>query len=164
MFRSFNFSPGVSRLLTQLTTYKGRLPQGSPTSSSIANLVFVKTGKNLDTFAKQYKLTFTSFIDDLSFSSPFDFKAKSNAILEMITRDGFKISHNKTNYSRSPIVTGIHPMNNYLRLPESFYDKLKDSKSLTSDRKKGLLQYKHKVDKINDRNLKTKKNNKTASA
>jgi RNA-directed DNA polymerase len=149
MFRSFNFSPGISRLLTQLTTYKGRLPQGAPTSSTIANLVFVKTGKNLDEFARQYNIKFTSFIDDLTFSSPFDFHDKSKNIIEMITKDGFKISHNKTNYSRNPIVTGLHPMNNYLRLPMSFNEKLEDTGFLNPKRRRGLLLYKRKVDKIN---------------
>lgn len=148
MFRSYSFSPEVSRLLTQLTTYKGRLPQGSPTSSTIANLVFVKTGKNLDSFARDQKITFTSFIDDLTFSSPYDFKSMISEILEMIKKDGFKISNNKTNYSRTPIVTGIHPMNNYLRLPTTFIDKLKLD-SITPETRKGLLQYKNKVDKIN---------------
>lgn len=148
MFLSFEFSPEVSRLLTQLTTYKGKLPQGAPTSSSIANLVFIKTGKNLDTFAKEHKITFTSFIDDLTFSSPFDFKDKTTDIINLIIEDGFKISHNKTNYSRSPIVTGIHPMNNYLKLPKRFYEKLND-KSLTQESKKGLINYKLKVDNLN---------------
>lgn len=152
MFCNYEFSPEVARLLTQLTTYKGRLPQGSPTSSTIANLVFVITGKNLDLFAKKYHITFTSFVDDLTFSSPFDFKDKSNDIIEIITKDGFRISHNKTNYSRNPLVTGIHPMNNYLKLPESFLKKLSDMASLTKDQIRGLSQYKQKVDKINRKN------------
>ncbi len=152
MFRNYEFSPGVARLLTQLTTYKGRLPQGSPTSSTIANLVFVKTGKNLDLFAKKYQITFTSFVDDLTFSSPFDFKDKSYEIIEIIIKDGFKISHNKTNYSRNPLVTGIHPMNNYLKLPETFFKKLSDTASLAKEQIRGLLLYKQKVDKINRRN------------
>jgi RNA-directed DNA polymerase len=161
MFRSYSFSPEVSRLLTQLTTYKGRLPQGSPTSSTIANLVFVKTGKNLDSFARNHNITFTSFIDDLTFSSPYDFKSISSEILEMVKKDGFKISYNKTNYSRSPIVTGIHPMNNYLRLPTTFDDKLKLD-TITPETRRGLLQYKTKVDKINKG--KQRQKNKKASA
>jgi len=156
MFRINDFSPEVSRALTQLTTYKGRLPQGAPTSSTIANLVFVQTGKNLDSFAKQYHITFTSFIDDLTFSSPVDFKEKTNLIIDMVTKDGFKISHNKTNYSRNPVVTGIIPMNNYLRLPDSFMGKLKDSTGKTEEQIKGLFLYKQKVDKINGR-IKTEK-------
>jgi RNA-directed DNA polymerase len=162
MFRSYSFSPEVSRLLTQLTTYKGRLPQGSPTSSTIANLVFVKTGNNLDSFARKHNITFTSFIDDLTFSSPYDFKEMTSEVLEMIKMDGFKISNNKTNYSRSPIVTGIHPMNNYLKLPSTFDDKL-DSESITPETKKGLLQYKSKVDKANRAKQKPKKSKKASA-
>ncbi len=107
-------------------------------------------------------ITFTSFIDDLTFSSPNDFKSMTNEILEMVKMDGFKISHNKTNYSRAPLVTGIHPMNNYLNLPDTFYDKLNDD-SISEATRKGLLQYKVKVDKINKRNQ-VEQNNKTASA
>ena len=154
MFRLYEFSPEVSRILTQLTTYKGRIPQGAPTSSSIANLVFVKTGKNLDFFAKQYHITFTSFIDDLTFSSPFDFKDKTNEILEMVQKDGFKISHNKTSYSRNPIITGLIPMNNYLRLPDTYMAKLSNTTGKTEEQIKGLKLYKKKVDKINGRIIK----------
>lgn len=149
MFCNYQFSHEVARLLTQLTTYKGRIPQGAPTSSTLANLVFVKTGKNLESFAKKYQLTFTSFVDDLTFSSPFDFKDKTDDIIEMIIKDGFRISHNKTNYSRKPLVTGVHPMNNYLKLPESFLNKLTDTSSLKEDQLKGLLLYKQKVEKKN---------------
>lgn len=147
MFRSFNFSPEVSMLLTKLTTYKGRLPQGAPTSSTIANLVFVKTGKKLQEFAEKHKIIFTSFIDDLTFSSPFDFKDITNKIITVLIEDGFRISHNKTNYSREPIVTGLIP-SNFVKLPSSFYEKLNDP-TLKPESKKGLLLYKQKVDKIN---------------
>src|SRR5690606_10788268 len=44
MFVSQGFSHKVSGLLTKLTTYKGKIPQGAPTSSTLANLVFIKTG------------------------------------------------------------------------------------------------------------------------
>jgi RNA-directed DNA polymerase len=69
MFIYYNFSPTVASVLTKLTTYKGKLPQGAPTSPTISNLVFVKTGLKLQSIAEKYNLTFTSFIDDLTFSS-----------------------------------------------------------------------------------------------
>ncbi len=71
----------------------------------------------------------------------------------MVQKDGFKISHNKTYYSRNPIVTGVIPMNNYLRLPESFMDKLKNTNGKTEEQVKGLSLYKQKVDKINGKVL-----------
>ncbi|MDZ4808792.1 MAG: reverse transcriptase family protein [Bacteroidota bacterium] len=145
MYLSFDFSPTVARYLTKLTTYKGKLPQGAPTSPIVANLVFVKTGKRLQEFATENKLTFTSFVDDLTFSSPVDFKDKTQFILDAVIADGFKISHKKTNYkSKLPTVTGIIVKNNNLDLPREFKNKLKD-KTQTKERLDGLERYHNRV-------------------
>ena len=53
-------------------------------------------------------------------------------------------------------------MNNYLRLPTTFDDKLK-SESITPETKKVLLQYKNKVDKINKEKKRPKKNKKASA-
>ena len=148
MFVSQGFSPEASRLLTKLTTYKGKIPQGAPTSSTLANLVFIKTGDILQEFAKENNATFTSFVDDMTFSSAQDFKSKLPQILEIITND-YKISHKKTNYSRNPNITGLHPMNNHLKLPQSFIAKLESTENKTAEQIAGLKMYKEKVDKAN---------------
>lgn len=146
MYRSFNFSPTVSRLLTQLTTYKGKLPQGAPTSPSISNLVFIKTGKILEQFAIENGITFTSFIDDLTFSAPIDFKDKAHFIIDAIQADGFRISHGKTNYkTKNPLVTGVVVKNNNLALPDSYKIKLQNLDGKTDDQKRGLALYAKKV-------------------
>ncbi|MFD0991420.1 reverse transcriptase family protein [Mariniflexile jejuense] len=148
MFVSQGFSPEVSSLLTKLTTYKGKIPQGAPTSSTLANLVFIKTGDILQEFSKENNATFTSFVDDMTFSSALDFKSKIPQILEIITND-YKISHKKTNYSRNPNITGLHVMNNHLKLPQSFIDKLESTENKTAEQIAGLKMYKEKVDKSN---------------
>lgn len=146
MFRSFNFSPAVSRALTQLTTYKGKLPQGAPTSPITSNLVFIKTGKKLEQFAIENKLTFTTFIDDLTFSAPIDFKEKAAFIIDTIQADGFRISNDKTNYkTKNPMVTGVVVKNNNLALPDSFKIKLQNLNSKTEEQKRGLQLYANKV-------------------
>ncbi len=145
MFISFDFSPTVGRLLTKLTTYKGKLPQGAPTSPIVANLVFVKTGKRLQEIAKEYNLTFTSFVDDLTFSSPTDFKDKIPNILDAVVEDGFKISHKKTNYkTKLPTVTGVIVKNNSLDLPNEFKNKMNDE-TQSEERLKGLKRYHDRV-------------------
>src|SRR5690606_24694792 len=114
--------------LTQLTTYKGKLPQGTPTSPCLANLVFIKTGSRLQNFANENKLTFTSFSDDLTFSAPKDFKEKVPLIIDMILADGFKLSHGKVSYkTKNPIVTGIVVKNNNLAITPSYKIKLKET-------------------------------------
>ena len=146
MFRSLGYSPTVSRYLTKLTTYKGRLPQGAPTSPLIANLVFVKTGEKLNTLSKKQNLTFTSFIDDLTFSSPTDFKEIVPLIIEAIQEDGFRISHKKTNYkTKNPIVTGVVVKNNKLDLSTEFMSKHLLTEGKTEAQIKGLKQY---VDRV----------------
>lgn len=154
MFRINGFSPTVSRTLTQLTTYKGRLPQGTPTSPIIANLVFVKTGKNLDGFARENQLTFTSFVDDLTFSAPTDFKELAPQIIQMIQEDGFRISHKKTNYkTRNPIVTGVVVKNNLIDLTEEFKIKIEKTVGKTEEQLRGEKLYKEQVLKTNRRKV-----------
>ncbi len=148
MFVNEGFSPSVSRILTKLTTFKGRIPQGAPTSSTVANLVFIKTGDILQELSSKYSLTFTSFVDDLTFSSSTDFKNKLPEILDVIANE-FRVSHKKTNYSRNPNITGLHPMNNHLKTPESFNKKLENLTGKSTEQIEGLLRYKESVDKIN---------------
>jgi RNA-directed DNA polymerase len=145
MFISFNFSPTVARLLTKLTTYKGSLPQGAPTSPLVANLVFIKTGKRLEEIANEHNLVFTSFVDDLTFSSPIDFKEKLSILLDAISMDGFRINHKKTFYkSKLPIVTGVIVKNNSLDLPEEYKIKMND-RTQSKEKLKGLRAYHDRV-------------------
>lgn len=146
MFRSFDFSPSVSRCLTKLTTYRGKLPQGAPTSPISANLVFIKTGKELSKFAKEYGLTFTSFVDDLTFSAPVDFKLEAHRIIEIVLSDGFKISHDKTYYkTKNPVVTGVVVKNNNLDLTETYKIKLRETTGKSEEQIKGLILYANRV-------------------
>jgi RNA-directed DNA polymerase len=108
MFRQNDFSPTVTHLLTKLTTYKGGLPQGAPTSPIIANLAFIETGNKLLDLIKDHNISFTSFLDDLTFSSKMDFKYLTPTILETVKSGGFYIHHKKINYkSFKPEITGL---------------------------------------------------------
>ncbi len=150
MFLSFNFSPTVAHYLTKLTTFKGKLPQGAPTSSIVSNLVFIKTGRKLEQFAKENQITFTSLIDDLTFSAPIDFKHKAGFIIDTIISDGFKISHNKTFYkTKNPIVTGLVVKNNKISLTDSFKINLQFTEGKTEAQIKGLNLYAQRVRSLN---------------
>ncbi len=65
----FGFSDEVSRVLAKLTTYNGFLPQGSKTSSAIANLLlWDKEPRFVDVLEKQ-GFVYTRFVDDITISS-----------------------------------------------------------------------------------------------
>lgn len=153
-FRDKKFSPDVSSVLTKLTTYKGKLPQGIPTSSYLANLIFENTGNKLDVLAKNKNMKFSTFVDDIVISSKTDFKPLISDYLKIITDDGFIISHLKTNYkTKNPEVTGVVVKNNNLALSNKTKTKLKDE-TRSEASKKGHLLYVEKIKKISKQKTK----------
>lgn len=155
MFIRYNFSPDVASILTKLTTYKGYVPQGAPTSTYIANLVFTKTGNELEKLAKEHNITFTSFVDDLTFSSCQDFHFLVPTIIDIITKNGFIISHQKTHYqSYCPSITGVICYNNKLSVPIQFIKELEEAQHLSPKQYQGKIRYKEKVDRISATKMK----------
>jgi RNA-directed DNA polymerase len=149
MFASRGFAPATANILTKLTTYKGQLPQGTPTSPYLANLVFVKAGTEIQEFAKANNLTFTTFVDDITLSGKDDFQPLVNIIVEMITSKGFTISHNKTFYqTKMPKVTNVIVMRNGLRLSDEYKAKIDGFEDKESAQAKGTINYFNRVNKI----------------
>jgi RNA-directed DNA polymerase len=149
MFVRVGFSHDVSSLLTKLTTYKGHLPQGAPTSTTIANLVFVPTGLEIQAIAEREGLRFTTFVDDVTVSSQTDFKHIVPEIIEIITSSGFKISQGKTTY-RSGItdITGVKMLNNFMTMTDKIKASIEKEEDKTSPRAKGLLNYSERIKTI----------------
>src|SRR6266849_1736351 len=63
MFIALGCAPDVSHLLTRLTTYDHRLPQGAPTSPALANLYlrFSRVAQRLEGLAKANNLRVTLY-------------------------------------------------------------------------------------------------------
>jgi RNA-directed DNA polymerase len=145
-FIAAGFSPDVSSALTRLTTYRGILPQGTPTSSAIANLCFIPTGERLFNLAKSFSGKYSQYVDDLTFSAAREFKTFTPRVIQIIASAGFKVSRKKTGYKRGPIsVTGAIARNNNLAIPQNIYDRLADP-TITEDTRKGLLLYKAQIE------------------
>ena len=146
MFLSHDFSPDVCSILTKLTTYKNQLPQGTPTSTHIANLVFMPFDNKLIIFCEKNEITYTRFVDDLSFSSSKNFKEKQKDILKIIKSSGFKINNQKTFFKIGPTpITGIITKNNVLSARENQKQKLNDP-TLNEKQISGLKNYINRVE------------------
>lgn len=151
MFTENGFSPDVASLLTKLTTYKGHLPQGAPTSTTIANLVFLKAGREIETITKREGLRFTTFVDDVTISSQRDFKDVIPEILEIIIAHGFKISQAKTTYkSGKTEITGVKILNNSLTVTDKLRRDLAGEIDKTTPKAKGLINYTKRIKKVSD--------------
>lgn len=127
MFLYNGFSNKVATLLTHITTINYELPQGTPTSSAIANLVFVPNDIKINEYCAANNLTHTRYVDDLVFSSHFDFKDKIIDILQFIFDDGFKVSIKKTIYASGSLeITGVLTKQNILDATDEYKDLVND--------------------------------------
>ncbi len=142
MFLREGCTPAIARILTKLTTHKYQVPQGIPTSTIIANLVFKPIGLEIDQLAKEHHIKFSMFVDDITLSSKSDFKKLIPDFIYIIKKGGFKICHKKTHYqTKNPIITGIICQNNRLLAPLGYKKKIAIlSKEPILESKKNKLQ------------------------
>ena len=98
---NFKLPHEVAVILAQLTCYQGHLPQGAPSSPIITNLICQAMDIYLLRVAKKYKLDYTRYADDLTFSTnDRHFVEKQEKFLAeaiaAIKRAGFSINEKKT--------------------------------------------------------------------
>ena len=149
MFVRVGFSADVASKLTKLTTYEGHLPQGAPTSTTIANLVFEPTGRKLQKLAEEHQLRLTTFVDDVTISSQSQFKDLTPEMIRILERDGFRISRNKTSYKSGIVeITGVRCLNNSMTTTRKFKQKYEQRGTLSKATVQGLEQYKRRVKEI----------------
>lgn len=122
-FLNLGYSHHISHWLTKLTTKDNQLPQGSPASLGISNLVFMQTDLKLIQLCDNSNIVYTRFVDDLTFSSQLDFGSKIQDILNIVINDNLKISRRKTNYGSSQTITGIQPFLNKIDAPKHLIEK-----------------------------------------
>lgn len=110
----FNMLPEIATIIAQLTCYKGCLPQGAPSSPIISNLICQILDLRLRKIAKKYRLDYTRYADDLTFSTNADFisveKDFFSEIKVEIERAGFYMNDRKTriqDYHHRQNVTGL---------------------------------------------------------
>lgn len=111
----FLLSSEVSTVIAQLTCYRSVLPQGAPTSPIITNLICQVLDQRILKLARKYKLDYTRYADDLTFSTNDKHFLESNekffnSLSKIIKNAGFSINPDKTRlqYKDSrQIVTGL---------------------------------------------------------
>lgn len=113
VFKQFGLSVPATSLLTHLCTYKGKLPQGAPTSPYVANLVMKHFDENLGKWCKNRNITYTRYCDDMTFSGDRSAVRNSNIIRKvkaLLNNMEMKLNDKKTIFissSQQQRVTGI---------------------------------------------------------
>ena len=181
--RLFNFPVEIATIIAQISCFKGSLPQGSPLSPTISNLIFNIVDLKILKLANKYKLDYTRYVDDLSFSTN-DIKFKKNIenflneLNILIIDNGFRINKSKTRliYSNSKQeVTGLTVnriinsnklfIKNTRAMAHSLYKNDKfmiDGQEGTINQLEGRFSFINQLDKYNNqlsRRLKSKQRN-----
>lgn len=136
-------SPDVANLLTNLLTYNGYIPTGSPVSMNLAFFANFNMFNELHSFATNRGCKMTVFVDDLTFTGKAINTNFLSHIEKIIVKHHLKIKSEKTQlfHENSPkFITGIVVKNNKIE-PE--YDQL---------RKLRVDEYKYKNQPDNNQN------------
>ena len=97
-------------LLTYLCTYNNHLPQGSPTSAYISNLVMKEFDDEIGSWCDENNISYTRYSDDMTFSGNFNPKYVIEKVRKMLYKLGLSLNNDKIhviNKSQSQSVTGI---------------------------------------------------------
>lgn len=125
--RDFHLPSEVALTIAQIACYKGHLPQGAPSSPVISNLICQIFDMRLLKIARQNRLNYTRYADDLTFSTnDRSFLERYDVFLKDVASEiekaGFSINEKKTRLqyqdSRQE-VTGL-VVNKKIHVPREF--------------------------------------------
>lgn len=150
-------SPELAAVATRLSTLKGRLPTGASTSPILGNLVLRDMDTTFLDVAREYGLSYSRYVDDITFSGRSDFSDHASAtILEIIRSNGYVPHLRKTRYTiGGSEVTGVNIKNNRLSPTKNQRDRLttkkRESGEKAAESAAGMRQYMKRVGKANNR-------------
>ncbi|WP_439490305.1 reverse transcriptase domain-containing protein [Algoriphagus sp.] len=72
------------------------LPQGSPASPSISNLILKNFDRRMYSYAIKNNIKYSRYADDFTFSGNIDFLPKVSFIQKVLKSEGFNLNHQKT--------------------------------------------------------------------
>jgi RNA-directed DNA polymerase len=142
MAQPFQFAREVATVLAHICCTDGRLAQGAPTSPIVSNLICRTLDSQLTKLAREYRLTYTRYADDLTFSYPHFIRRPmdsrlvdissglpqvSNELRELIHRQGFRVNDAKTRIDDPcgrKLVTGI-VVNEFPNVTREYYRELR---------------------------------------
>lgn len=136
--RDFGLKPKVATVLAQIACFNNKLPQGSPCSPVISNLIAGILDRHLSKMAVQHRCTYTRYADDLTFSTnervfpeaiarrvrgAEDKWVAGHELVGRVARSGFQVNELKTRLqyrSSRQDTTGL-VVNEKLNVPAEYY-------------------------------------------
>lgn len=87
----FQLGPPAAAIVAQIVTHRNGLPQGAPTSPVLSNFIAATLDRRLLRLAREQKLGYSRYADDITFSTDLAQFPPSFAVREQIEGGGFRI-------------------------------------------------------------------------
>lgn len=99
----YQLDNNIRNMLVNLATKDEVLPQGSPLSPLLANMIMIPFDIALTEYCKANKLIYTRYADDIMISSREHFNPGSVLIMvdTLLEQHGFRLNHDKSRYGSS---------------------------------------------------------------
>lgn len=111
----FNIHYDVAVCICHLCTFNGRLPMGAPTSPALSNIAAHKFDREMQQYCLGEKMTFTRYVDDMSFSGDAEITERHfSQLCTIITKEGYEPHPQKIKWfgdGDTKIITGLHVKN-----------------------------------------------------
>ncbi len=125
----FSFDEPLARTVAKLCTYKGRLPMGAPTSPVLSNYATQYLDYDLQQLANTHNITYTRFVDDLTFSSDSSIDESHFKKISYICQAyGLQFNPQKIHYfgpTDPKMVTGL-VVSDKIEIPHNYQENLLD--------------------------------------
>ena len=122
LWRKLRFGPKLASILTKLTTTRGCLPQGAPTSDALANLVLRPVDDEIRAIADTLDLSLSRYLDDLALAGSRS-RECIPLVIDVLHREGFSVRHKKTFNAgprRAHTVTGYNVNGSRPSVPKAY--------------------------------------------
>lgn len=112
VFKSIGYNSCISTILTNICIHENCLPQGSPCSPMLANLISWRLDIRIQGFVGKRGITYTRYADDLTFSglNPVKLIKIHSTIQSIIEDEKFEVNRNKTRMAgpaKAKNITGL---------------------------------------------------------
>ncbi|WP_210608073.1 retron St85 family RNA-directed DNA polymerase [Priestia flexa] len=95
LFYNSGYTKEISYTFAKLLTYNKLLPQGSPASPYLANIICNRLDKRLSGLASKIKASYTRYADDITFSGEANIVNYIKTLRNIIESENFSINENK---------------------------------------------------------------------
>lgn len=130
----FLMADDIAWIITDLVTYNGKLPTGSPSSQSVVFWAYRNMFEKINDIAIENNCVFSLYVDDMTFSSDFPIpKSLRDAVALELRKNGLLAKSSKDHYYQGKdfkVVTGVGIKDGKLILPNNRRKKLLEQYNL----------------------------------